>query len=75
MELDEGALTPNQEAFHLLGGFASGNVRMEGDVIQHLLIVKGNQTIGASLQELPWYTTSPKKKKTDGSFIIPRKLK
>ena len=29
-------LTPNQEAIHLLAGFAMGLVRMEGDVVQHL---------------------------------------
>ena len=29
----DGALTPNQEATNLLAGFATGLVRMEGDVV------------------------------------------
>ena len=44
--INEGTLTPNQEAFQ----FASGHVRMEGNVIKHLSVVKGNQTIGAMLK-------------------------
>ena len=53
----------------LLAGFALGSIRMEGDVVQHLPAVKGNQTIGDNLQELHWYTPNPNKKKTDGSVI------
>ena len=37
--INDGSLTPNQEAFGLLARFASGNVRMEGDAVQHLPIV------------------------------------
>ena len=36
---------------------------MEGDAVQHLPAMKGNQTIGENLQGLPWYTPSPKRKK------------
>ena len=57
--LSEGFLTPNQEAIGLLAGFASGSIPMEGDVVQHLPAVKGNQTIGDNLQELPWYIPNP----------------
>ena len=67
--INEGTLSPNQEALGLLAGFASGNVRMQGDVVQHPPVVQGNSTIGDSLQELPWSEPSPEKKRTDGSVI------
>ena len=71
--INEGSLTPNQEALGLLTGFTSGSVRMKGDIVQHLSIVQGNKSIGDSLQEIPWY--SPKRKKTDGSVIHSKKAK
>ena len=73
--LNEGSLTPNQEAIGLLVGFALGSIQMEGDVVQHLPAVKGNQTIGDNLQELPWYTPNPNKTKIDGSAIWSKKAK
>ena len=48
---------------------------MEGDVVQHLPAVKGNQTIGDNLQELPWYTPNPNKKKIDCSAIQSKNTK
>ena len=69
----EGSLTPNQEAFGLLTSFATGSIRMRGDVVQHLPTVQGDKSIGDSLQEIPWY--SPKKRKVDGSAIHSKKTK
>ena len=63
--INEGTLTPNQEAFGLLVGFASGSVCMEGDVVQHLPIVQGNKTFGDSLGELPWFNPNTKTKQMD----------
>ena len=75
MPINEGSLTPNQEAIGLLAGFASGSVQMEGDVVKHLSIVKGKQSIGENLQELPWYIPGLKRKKIDGSTIQCKKAK
>ena len=69
----EGSLTLNQEAFGLLAGFATGSIRMRGDVVQHLPTVQGNKSIGDNLQEIPWYF--PKGRKVDGSAIHTRKQK
>ena len=61
---------PNQQAIHLLTGFASGNVTMSGDKVKHLPTVSGESSISDSLQELPRESPSPdKKKKTDGSAM------
>ena len=60
----KGVLTPNPEALSLLAGFASGSVKMDRDVVQHLPITQGNKSIGSTLSELPWYT--PDTKKMDG---------
>ena len=68
-----GALTPNQEAFSLLARFASGSVRMDGDVMQHLPITQGNKCIGSTLSKLPWLILSTKK--TDGSVTHSKKAK
>ena len=51
--INEGTLSLNQEALGLLASFASGNVWMQGDVVQHLPAIQGNSTIGESIQELP----------------------
>ena len=69
----EGSLTPNQEAFGLLISFATGSVRMRGDVVQHLPTLQGNKSIGDSLWEIPWY--SPKRRKVDGSVIHSKEAK
>ena len=68
----DGTVTPNQEALDLLSGFALGSVKMDGDIVQHLPVVQGNQSTGESLSELPWYLPESVKK-TDGSAIRSRK--
>ena len=45
----DGTLTSNQEGINLLAGFATGSVRMEGDIVQHLPATQGNKAIGESL--------------------------
>ena len=73
--MNEGTLSLNQEAFSLLAGFASGNVRMVGDVVQHLPIVQGNKSISEKLSEVLWYSPTSKRKRTDGSAICTKKVK
>ena len=68
-----GALTPNKEAFSLSARFASGSVRMDGDVVQHLPIMQENKSIGSTLSELLWFTPNTEKK--DGSVIHSKKAK
>ena len=46
---------------------------MDGDVMQHLPITQGNKSIGSTLSELLWLTTSTKK--MDGSLIHSKKAK
>ena len=67
--INDGTLTPNQEAIMLLSGFASGQIKMAGDVVQHLLtntISNELQMIGELLQELEEHSPLLKKK-IDGS--------
>ena len=64
--IQKGNLTPNSEAFSLLSGFATGNVKMEGDEVQHL------PTICQSLETI-WET--PKRKNTNGSVHRTKKAK
>ena len=71
----KGLLTPNQEAIGLLAGFASDSVQMEGDVVQHLPTIKGNQTIGENLQELPWLLQVLERKRLMAEPSDLRKLK
>ena len=62
-------LTPNQEAITLLSGFAFGQIKMAGDVVQHFptnTISNKLQMIGESLQELEEHSLLLKKK-IDGS--------
>ena len=63
----DGTLCPNQQALRLLSGFATGQVTMARDGIQHLPSISDDQSIADSLREL-WLTPSPiKKMKMDGS--------
>ena len=74
--IKDGTLSPNQQALRLLSGFATGQVTMAGDGIQHLPSMSEDQSIADSLRELPWSTPSPiKKKKIDGSTNKNKKLK
>ena len=55
----DGTLTLNQEAITLLSGFASRQIKMAGDVVQHLptnTISNELQMIGESLQEPEEYS-------------------
>ena len=56
------SLSPNQEAFGLLARFASSSVRMEGDAVQHLPVVQGNKSTDEMLNEVPWFSPTPKRK-------------
>ena len=64
--IKEGRLTPNSEAFSLLSGFATGNIKMGGDEVLHL------PSIGTSLATI-WET--PKRKDIDGSVNRTKKAK
>ena len=67
--INDDTLTPNQEAITLLSGFATGQIKMSGDVVQHLLTNTTQdelQTIGESLQELENHSPTIKMK-IDGS--------
>ena len=66
--IQEGVISPNQQAINLLTGFANGHIKMAGDKIEHLTTVLERKSIEDSLQELSWDSSSPvKKKKVDGS--------
>ena len=56
--VQEGQMTPNTEALNLLTGFATGQVTMNDDEVQHI------PSISQSLDTI-WET--PKRKVTDGS--------
>ena len=56
--VQEGQMTPNTEALSLLAGFATGQVTMKGDEVQHIPSI--SQSLGTI-----WET--PKHKVTDGS--------
>ena len=58
---NDGSITLNQEEFPLLTGFASGHVRMVGDVVQYLPAVEENISIKETLQQLESNSPSPKK--------------
>ena len=72
--IQEGNMSPNQQAFSLIKGFASGEITMAGDEICHLPAISDGNTISMSLIELPW-STPEKSKKTDGSVNINKKPK
>ena len=60
-------MSPNQHAFSLIKGFASGEITMAGDEIHHLPAIPDDNIISMSLNELPW-STPERPKKTDGSI-------
>ena len=62
----EGQMTPNTEALSLLTGFATGQVMMKGDEVQHIPSI--SQSLGTI-----WET--PKRKVTDGSANRTKKAK
>ena len=64
--VQEGQMTPNTEALSLLTGFATGQVTMKGDEIQHIPSI--SQSLGTI-----WDT--PKCKVTDGSTNHTKKAK
>ena len=64
--VQEGKMTPNTEALSLLTGFATGNVTMKGDEVQHIPSI--SQSLGTI-----WET--PKHKVTDGSANHTKKTK
>ena len=64
--IQEGDMSPNQQAFSLITGFTSGEITMAGDKICHLPTIPDSNTISESLNELPW-STLERSKKTDGS--------
>ena len=66
--IQEGDMSPNQQAFSLIMGFASGEITMAGDKICHLPTIPDGNTISELLNELPW-STFKRSKKTDGSVI------
>ena len=59
--VNDGTLSPNQEAITLLFGFASGKIKMAGDVVQHLLTNNPIwlPLIRESLQELDRESPTP----------------
>ena len=63
--IQEGNMSPNQQAFSLIKGFASGEITMARDEICHLPAIPDDNTISMSLNELPW-STPERSKKTDG---------
>ena len=64
--VQEGQMTPNTEALSLLTGFATGQVIMKGDEVQHIPSI--SQSLGTV-----WET--PKHKVTDGSANCTKKAK
>ena len=64
--VQEGQMTPNTEALSLLTGFATGQVTMKGDEVQHIPSI--SQSLGTI-----WET--PKRKVTDGSANRTKKAK
>ena len=64
--VQEGQMTPNTEALSLLTGFATGQVIMKGDEVQHIPSI--SQSLGTV-----WET--PKRKVTDGSANRTKKAK
>ena len=64
--VQEGQMTPNTEALGLLTGFATGQVTMKGDEVQHIPSI--SQSLGTI-----WET--PKHKVTDGSANCTKKAK
>ena len=72
--IQEGDMSPNQQAFSLIKGFASGEITMAGDEIHHLLTTPDGNTISESLNELPW-STPERSKITDGSVNRNKKPK
>ena len=66
-------LTPNQEALGLLSGFATGQIHMTGEVVEHLPVTNQDKSIGELLKGLD--PTPPKKKKVDGSVNCNKKPK
>ena len=64
--VQEGQMTPNTEALSLLTGFATGQVTMKGDEVQHIPSI--SQSLGTI-----WET--PKHKVTDGSANRTKKAK
>ena len=51
--IQEGDMSPNQQAFSLIKGFASGEITIAGDEICHLPTIPDDNTISESLNELP----------------------
>ena len=72
--IQEGDMSPNQQAFSLIKGFTSGEITMAGDGIRHLPTIPDDNTISESLNELPW-STPERSKKTDGSVNRNKKPK
>ena len=72
--IQEGNMSPHQQAFSLIKGFASGEITMDGDEIHYLPAIPDDNTISMSLSELPW-STPEGPKKTDGSINRNRKPK
>ena len=54
--------SPNQQALHLITGFAMGEIQMKGDEVQYTSQTI-NKSITESLQELPWGAKGPSKKR------------
>ena len=72
--IQEGDMSPNQQAFSLIKGFASDEITMAGDEIHHLPTIPDGNMISESLNELPWPTLE-RSKKTDGSVNRNKKPK
>ena len=72
--IQEGDMSPNQQVFSLIKGFASGGITMAGDEIHHLSTIPDGNMISESLNELPW-STLERSKKTDGSVNRNKKPK
>ena len=64
--IQEGQMTPNTEALNLLTGFATGQIIMKDDEVQHIPSI--SQSLGTI-----WET--PKRKVTDGSANCTKKVK
>ena len=64
--VQEGQMTPNTEALNLLTGFATGQIIMKDDEVQHIPSI--SQSLGTI-----WET--PKRKVTDGSANCTKKAK
>ena len=72
--IQEGNMSPNQQEFSLIKGFASGEITLAGDEIHHLPTIPHDNTISVLLNELPW-STPERTKKTDGSMNRNKKPK